>query len=68
MSYLGPHANVARSVQYLEENLGALNLRLSQEDIDAIRKLAEDAHKSLPTRYAPAGMALVLADTPPLEK
>ncbi|KAF7795057.1 hypothetical protein EIP86_006201 [Pleurotus ostreatoroseus] len=56
-----------RKVKYLEENLGALKFTLSAEDIIEVRRLAEAADKTLGDRYPSQGMALILADTPPLE-
>ena len=53
--------------QYLEENLGALSVKLTEEDIAELRKPAENAHHSLETRYSAEAMTLVLVDTPPLE-
>ena len=50
--------------QYLEDNLGAFNFKLSPNDVAELRKIAENA--TLGDRYAPIGMASVLLDTPPL--
>ncbi len=55
------------AMQYLEENLGALKLTLTAEDIAEVRRLAEAADKTLGDRYHSQGMALILAETPPLE-
>ena len=51
-------------LQYLEENLGALNLKLSQEDVAEIRRLCENVQ--LGDRYPAAHMGMILQDTPPL--
>ncbi|KAI0764117.1 Aldo/keto reductase [Irpex lacteus] len=55
-----------RSTKYLHENLGALNVKLSKEDLEEVRKLAEEAHRTLDTRYSAAGMNTIMIDTPPL--
>lgn len=49
------HGTADRYSQYLEENLGALGLKLSTEDIAEIRKLCENM--SLPDRYDPGRFA-----------
>ncbi|KAI0092295.1 NADP-dependent oxidoreductase domain-containing protein [Irpex rosettiformis] len=56
-----------RSTKNLYENLGALKVKLSKEDIEQVRKIAEEAHNNLDTRYSLAGMNMVMIDTPPLE-
>ncbi|KAK0486611.1 NADP-dependent oxidoreductase domain-containing protein [Armillaria novae-zelandiae] len=56
-----------KKIKYLEENLGAAKVKLSQEEIIAIRKLAEES--DVPgARYSAAGMSSVLQDTPELSK
>ncbi|SJL06546.1 related to pyridoxine 4-dehydrogenase [Armillaria ostoyae] len=56
-----------KKIKYLEENLGAAKVKLSQEEVTAIRKLAEES--DIPgERYAAAGMAAVLQGTPELSK
>lgn len=57
-----------RHVKYLNENLGALALKLTPADIAEVRRLAEGADKSLGDRYPPGMMQLVLVDTPPLHQ
>lgn len=56
-----------RSVKYLEENLGALKITLSPEDIATVRRLAEAVAGNVGARYPPPWDALVLVDTPPLK-
>ncbi|KAK0234603.1 NADP-dependent oxidoreductase domain-containing protein [Armillaria nabsnona] len=56
-----------KKIKYLDENLGAAKVQLSQEDIAAVRKLAEESDVS-GTRYPEAAMALVLQGTPELSK
>lgn len=52
-----------KSIKYLEENMGAENVDLSKDEVDAIRKIAVEA--DIPGgRYA--DMSTVLRDTPPL--
>ena len=53
-------------VRYLEENLGALKLQLTPEDVAAVRQLAEAAESTLGDRCGAAGMKSVLADKPAL--
>ncbi|KAG7440159.1 Aldo/keto reductase [Guyanagaster necrorhizus] len=56
-----------KKIRYLEENLGAAKVKLSQEEVVAIRKLAEES--DVPgERYSEAGMATVLKATPELSK
>ncbi|KAI0339101.1 Aldo/keto reductase [Trametopsis cervina] len=57
-----------RSTKYLHENLGALDVKLGKDDLDALRRIAEDAGRVLETRYGSAGMALVMQETPPLHQ
>ncbi len=56
-----------KSKKYLDENLGALKLKLSDEEVAEVRKLAEAADKTLGDRYNAASMKMLLLDTPPLE-
>ncbi|KAI0634752.1 Aldo/keto reductase [Trametes polyzona] len=51
----------------MKENLGALELKLSPEDVAEIRNLAEAAQSTLGPRYPPQFQNLSLVDTPPLE-
>ncbi|KAI0764116.1 Aldo/keto reductase [Irpex lacteus] len=55
-----------RTTRYLHENLGALKVKLSREDVDEVRRLAEDAHKTFDTRYPTDSMSTIMVDTPPL--
>ncbi|THU76853.1 Aldo/keto reductase [Dendrothele bispora CBS 962.96] len=54
--------------KYLEENAGAAKVKLSPEEIDSIRKIAEEANKIPGDRYGPASMQHVLVPSPPLQK
>ncbi|KAF8268082.1 Aldo/keto reductase [Lactarius quietus] len=55
-----------RNVKYLNENLGSLNVRLSPEEVQEVRNIAERADSVLGERY-PAGMLETLyVNTPPL--
>ncbi|KAI0786603.1 NADP-dependent oxidoreductase domain-containing protein [Abortiporus biennis] len=54
-------------VKYLEENLGALNVKLSPDEVKEIRDMAEKADVVKGTRYPGSLMSGVLADTPALE-
>jgi hypothetical protein len=53
-------------IQYLEENIGAAKVQLSQEEINAVRTLAVEAENLPGNRYGEAMMALVHAETPSL--
>lgn len=55
-----------RMLQYLEENLGALKLKLMDEDVAALRKIAEEADNTLGDRYSSASFSLLYVDTPEL--
>ncbi|GJE93677.1 aldo/keto reductase [Phanerochaete sordida] len=53
----------------LHENLAALNLKLTSEEVADIRHVAEEADATLQGgRYPPFLMALLDADTPPLQR
>ena len=47
--------------------MAAQALELTTEEIQQIRELAVEAHGTQAPRYPPASVALLLADTPPLE-
>ncbi|KAJ7119571.1 NADP-dependent oxidoreductase domain-containing protein [Mycena epipterygia] len=56
-----------KKIKYLEENLGAAAVRLSPEEVSAVRKIAEESE--VPgNRYDGANMAQVLLDSPELPK
>ncbi|KAI0063928.1 Aldo/keto reductase [Artomyces pyxidatus] len=56
-----------RSFKYLQENLGALDVQLTPEDVQDVRRIAEQADSSdLGDRYPPSSQHLLFADTPPL--
>ncbi|KAJ6588999.1 NADP-dependent oxidoreductase domain-containing protein [Mycena capillaripes] len=56
-----------KKIKYLEENLGAAAIKLTKEEIAAVRKIAEESE--IPgTRYAEARMAGLLIDSPELPK
>lgn len=46
--------------------MGAVNVKLTPEDVQQIRHAAVEADQTLGLRYPEAYMALVMADTPPL--
>lgn len=54
-----------KKIKYLEENMGALKVKLTEEDVAEVRKLVDGAevHGS---RYPEAMMSLLFADTPAL--
>lgn len=54
-----------KKIKYLEENLGALDVKLSMEEEKEIRGLVEGAEVH-GTRYPEAMMASLFADTPEL--
>lgn len=53
--------------KYLKENLGALNIKLTPEDVDEVRKVAQAADAARGSRYPDAAMAVILGDTPELQ-
>ena len=55
-----------KKIKYLEENLGALKVKLSVEEEKEIRELVEGAEVH-GTRYPEAVVGYLYADTPPLE-
>ncbi|KAI0674615.1 Aldo/keto reductase [Trametes maxima] len=52
----------------LKENLGALSIKLSPDDVEEVRKKALAADATQGDRYPPDGVALLFADTPPLKE
>ncbi|KAM5541769.1 hypothetical protein V8D89_004498 [Ganoderma adspersum] len=52
----------------LKENLGALKVKLTSQDIADVRRLAEVANAAGGHRYPESMMQYVFADTPPLQK
>lgn len=54
-----------KKIKYLEENLGALNVELSAEELASIRKAIESAEVH-GTRYPQAMLGALFADTPEL--
>ena len=52
------------SPQYLEENLAAVNVKLSPESIQEVRKIAEKADWVVGDRYPAASMKTLYAETP----
>ncbi|KAL8808068.1 MAG: hypothetical protein Q9182_000346 [Xanthomendoza sp. 2 TL-2023] len=55
-----------KKIKYLEENMGALDVRLSREEAAEIRKAVEGAEVH-GIRYPEAMAGALFADTPPLE-
>ncbi|THH32289.1 hypothetical protein EUX98_g1903 [Antrodiella citrinella] len=53
-------------VKYLTENLGAIDVKLTVDDIVEVRKIAEEADTSHGDRYPPDFMEVHFADTPAL--
>ncbi|KAI0783836.1 Aldo/keto reductase [Irpex lacteus] len=54
-------------IENLKENLGALSLQLTAEDVAEVRRLAEAAEGQIGERNMPLGLKLSFADTPALE-
>ncbi len=52
--------------QYLEENLGAVKVKLTSEELLEVRVVAEKANAAQGARYPDILMPALLADTPPL--
>ena len=58
----------AKQLKYVEENVVAGKLKLSEDDLKRIRILADESDKnSKGDRYPPGLIQQVLADTPPLD-
>lgn len=55
-------------VRYIEENVGALKVKLSKEDLGLIRDLITKSNATEGDRYPEFGMRLAYADTPELDK
>ncbi|TFK49236.1 Aldo/keto reductase [Heliocybe sulcata] len=55
-------------IKYLRENLDALKLKLTAEDIAAVRSLAENSDAVQGARYPPGMSDTLFADTPALSK
>jgi len=54
-----------KKIKYVEENLGALDVKLSKEEEKEVRDLVEKAEVH-GTRYSEAALGHLFADTPPL--
>lgn len=50
----------------LLENINAINLKLSENEIQEIRRIAHNADAIHGDRYPPGLAAVLFADTPPL--
>ncbi|KAJ3993448.1 NADP-dependent oxidoreductase domain-containing protein [Lentinula boryana] len=57
-----------KKVKYLEENLGAVNVKLSDEDLKLVREYIAKSDATKGARYPEWGMHLAYADTPELPK
>ncbi|KAI0296285.1 NADP-dependent oxidoreductase domain-containing protein [Multifurca ochricompacta] len=55
-----------RNVKYLNENLGSLEVKLSPEEVQEVREIAERADSVLGDRYPAGMMDTVYVNTPPL--
>ncbi|KAH9887323.1 Aldo/keto reductase [Cubamyces lactineus] len=55
-------------VANLQENLGALKVKLAPEDVAEIRKIAVIADKTVGPRYHAAALEHIQSDTPPLKE
>jgi len=62
------HGKVNRffSLQYLKENLGALKIKLTPDEIAEVREIARKADAVHGDRYPAYAMENLFADTPPL--
>jgi len=58
----------SKQIKYVEENLGALDLTLSEEDLKSIRNLADEVNEDLgqDARYEASMLAPTQKETPPL--
>ncbi|EPQ53765.1 Aldo/keto reductase [Gloeophyllum trabeum ATCC 11539] len=55
-------------VENLKENLGAVSVKLTQQEVEEIRALAEKSNSAQGARYPPDLVETLFSDTPPLEK
>ena len=55
-----------KKIKYLEENMGALDVKLSTEEIKAIREAVESAGETSGQRYPENMLRLNFMDTPEL--
>ncbi|EKM54066.1 uncharacterized protein PHACADRAFT_196501 [Phanerochaete carnosa HHB-10118-sp] len=58
---------LAQADNYLKENLGALSIKLSPEDLEEVRRVAEAADGSMGLRYPEQAMKVIFVDTPELQ-
>jgi len=56
-----------KKIKYLEENLGALKVKLTKADLELIREYIEKSDATKGDRYPAWGMGLAYADTPELK-
>ena len=52
----------------MKENLAALDIKLSADDVQEVRRIAAEADAVQGERYPPEGAALLFVDTPPLKQ
>jgi len=55
-----------KKIKYLQENLGALNVKLTPAEVAEVREIANRADAAQEDRYPPSMKDLLFADTPPL--
>ena len=55
-------------VQNIRENLTAMDIKLSPEDVQEVRRIAQAADAGKGDRYPPVWMHLLFADTPALQE
>lgn len=59
----------ARQVKYIEENLGADKVKLSEEELARVRRLSEESQWMVGAdRYAAAQQGMISVETPPFEE
>ena len=65
-----PRANRAdrHLSQNLKENLGAVDVKLTPEEVEEVRKIAVAADAAKEERYPPGMTGVLFGDTPPLPK
>ena len=56
----------ASGLQYLDENLGALKVKLTPEELQEVRAISEKANAAQGDRYPPDFMQVQFGDTPSL--
>lgn len=58
----------SKQIKYVDENLGAIDLTLSEDDLRTVRKLADEVNEDLGQDQRYPDMTNILRETPPLSE